>query len=59
MLRTGHCKLTHDYLLEKKNRNPPQCVSNATEFYQPIVFYLNAASITLKGKNTKSLYRQP
>ena len=32
------------------------CVSNATEFYQPIIFYLNAASTTLKGKNTKSLH---
>ena len=31
--------------LKKQN---PQCVTNAIEFYQPIIFYLNAASTTLK-----------
>ena len=48
-LKTGHCKLTHEYL-KKQN---PQCVSNATEFYQPIIFCLNVSSTTLKGKSIK------
>ena len=50
-LRTGHCKLTHGYLFKKTE--PPMCIQCVTEFYQPIILYLNAASTTLKGKNTK------
>ena len=45
-LRTGH-----EYLLKKKKKQNSQCVSNAIEFYQPNIFYLNAASTTLKRKN--------
>ena len=48
-LRTGTLQ-THAWVAIKKKKQNPQCVSNATEFYQPIVFYSNAASTTLKVK---------
>ena len=47
-LRTGH-----EYLLKKKKKQNSQCVSNAIEFYQPIIFCLNAASTTLKLQKYK------
>ena len=51
-LRTGHCKLTHEYLLKKKKNRIPNVYPMQPNFINPSSSNLNAAS-TLIGKNTK------